>query len=99
MIYDTNENPLTSAHLAMFLAGSLTPRIRIECRANYFLRSESAAHLSVEARRVGDADWTDIETTPVDLTVWNATRQNFDIRLTSVGGMTGTDVFDLTVSL
>jgi hypothetical protein len=47
------------------------------------LRSETVSDLTVEARLSGTSTWINIETTPIDLTTWNGSRQNFEIRLTA----------------
>lgn len=83
MIYDTQDNPLTAASLSVTASQTQIFTIRVECRSGYFLRSETAADLTVEARRVGDAAWIDLETSQIDLSAWNATRQNFELRLTA----------------
>jgi hypothetical protein len=81
MIFDIEDNPIFAFPLAIIAGETQTFPIRVECRTNYFLRSEAVSGLSVSARRVGSADWIDIEAVAIDLSAWNGTRQNFEIRL------------------
>lgn len=83
MIFDLNDNPITSADLSVAAAAAQIFTLKIECRAGYFLRSDTAVDLAVEARREGDTAWTNIETGEIDLSAWNGTRQIFEIRLTA----------------
>ncbi len=96
MIFDLNDNPLSSGQISETLGTSQTITIRVECRANYFLRAQTIADFTIEGRKVGDSTWIDLETTGIALTPFAGTKQNFEIRLT--GAITGRFVFDLTVS-
>lgn len=81
MIFDIEDNPLSAFPLSIYSGETKTATVRVECRIGYFLRSEDVSGLTVSARRVGDPAWTNIETTPIDLSAHAGTRQNFEIRL------------------
>ena len=83
-IFDTANNPISSFSLSLNSAEVKTLTIRVECRTGRFLRCETVADIAVEARKVGDTTWINLETTPIDLSPFDATRQNFEIRLTAV---------------
>lgn len=79
--------------------GVQTLTIRVECRTGFFLRCETVANIAVDARKVGDVPWINLETTPVDLSPYNATRQNFEIRLTAASVVVITrENFKLTIA-
>lgn len=100
MIYDLDDNPLSAFPLTIFSGETKTLTIRVECRTGYFLRSENVVGLTVEARRTGAEAWTNIETTPLDLSSFNGTRQNYEIRLIAdATAIIQRRNFKLTVSL
>lgn len=99
MLYDTNLQLLTSASVSIDAGAANTFQVKIECRTNYFLRASAVSDLSVEARRLGDSAWTDIETTPLDLSAYNGSIEIFEIRLTAAGVAAAADrAFALSVS-
>lgn len=98
MIFDLDDNPIFAFPLSVIAGQTQILPIRIECRTNYFLRSEAVSGLSVSARKTGDADWIDIEAAAIDLSAWNGTRQNFEIRLVA-DLTTGRKIFNIKVSL
>lgn len=78
--------------------------IPVECSDDLFLRVDPSpvADLTVEAYRVvgsGPETYTDLETTPIDLSPWDGTTQEFQIRITagSVSSVTRRQ-FDLITS-
>lgn len=83
MIFDTADNPISSFSMSIESAAVQTLTLRIECRTSYFLSCETVADLAVEGRKAGDVTWINLETTPIDLSAYNGTRQNFEIRLTA----------------
>lgn len=83
MIYDLNDNPLQAAHLSVTENLSRSFEMRVECRSGYFLRAETVADLTVEARRSGSPTWTNLETSEIDLSAWLGTRQQFEVRLSA----------------
>lgn len=99
MIFDTADNPISSFSMLINTLSVQTLTIRVECRTGYFLRCETVANIAVEARKVGDVPWINLETTPIDLSPFNATKQNFEIRLTAASVTTITrENFKLTVA-
>ena len=83
MIYDIDSNPLPS-YLMNLDAGSVYVfTIRINCRTGVYLRSESVSDLLVEGKKSTDSVWVNLETTPIDLSAYSDTFQNYDIRLTA----------------
>lgn len=83
MIYDTEDNPISSYTMSVYSGAAPVLQVRADCRAGYELSCETVADLAVEARKLGDTDWINIETTPIDLAEYEGTRQTFEIRLTA----------------
>lgn len=83
MIYDTDDNRIFSVAFAVESEQAATAMIRVDCNAGYYLRGEAVANLTVEARADGDVSWIDIETTPIDLTPYDGTFQDFELRFTA----------------
>lgn len=77
------ENPVGSFTFSMEAGGTATLTVQIDCRTDYQLRSDGVSFLTVEARKVGDVSWVNIETGEIDLSAFDATRQAFEIRLTA----------------
>lgn len=82
MLYDSNSQLLTAANLSIDANSVNTFQIKVECRNGYFLVASTVEDLVVRARPVGDASWIDIETTPIDLSFYDGTIQDFEVRLT-----------------
>lgn len=82
-IFDLDDNPISSFAMAIDSAGVATLQIRVECRTGYKLRCETVADLAVEAKRHVDSSYINLETTPIDLSAYDGSRQNFDVRLTA----------------
>lgn len=83
MIYDLDNNPIFSAALSVPSADSIVLQIRIDCMTGYEFYADTVANLAAEGQKEGDVSWTNIETTPIDLSPWNGTRQTFNVRLTA----------------
>jgi|GEM_PF-4573093 len=83
MIYDLNGNPISSFTTAIDSGAVQVYTIRIDCRTGYSLFADAVASLTVEAKRTADADYTDIEASPIDLSAWDGTTQEFQVRLTA----------------
>lgn len=84
MIYDIDNNPLPSYLMNLASSGIFQFSIRVNCRTGLHLRSESVSDLSVEGRKLGDSTWINLETTPIDLSADNETRQTYEIKLTAI---------------
>lgn len=83
MIFDLEDNPVQSFPFSIESGEVKLFYLKIECRQNYFLRVSDVTDLTVEGRKSGDADWTDIEADAIDLSPDDGTRQNFEIRMTA----------------
>lgn len=83
MIYDIEDNPIASYLTNLDASGIFQCKIRVNCRTGLSLASESVSDLLVEAKHEDDSSWVNLETTPIDLTAFDGTRQNFDVRLTA----------------
>lgn len=98
MIFDTDNNPIQSFPFSIDAGEEKTFTVRIECRSGSYLRSETVSDLTVEARKVGDSDWIDLEASEIDLAPFDGTRQNFEIRMTAAAVSSAqTRNFKLTV--
>ena len=84
MIFDKNGQILTNGAVSIE-AGSVTYlEIKIECRNNFSLLAAVTPDLLIEARAFNrESGWTNIETTPIDLSDYAGTLQIFEIRLTA----------------
>ncbi len=84
MIYDHDDRPLLSTTLSIGPDDDLQFKIYIDCRADQFLRATTVADITVLARPqdVGGA-FTNIETTPLDLTPYAGTKKEIDIKIES----------------
>lgn len=83
LIFDAADNPISSFAMTIESEEVKTFTIRIDCKASNFFKSEVVGDLTVEAKLSTDGSWTNIETTPIDLTPYAATRQSFNVRLTA----------------
>ena len=82
-MFDTNGTPVSEDRYTIPFGASETRTRRILCKTGQFLRCETAPDLTVEAQHVGDTAWTDIEASPLDLSAWNGTLQDFNFRITA----------------
>lgn len=76
-------NPSSGFNYAVASNSSITFEVPIDCVTGYELFAETVDTLTVEARKLGDVSWTDIETTPIDLTADAGLRVTYEIRLTA----------------
>lgn len=83
MIYDINNNPLSSYLMNLAAFGVFQFFIRVNCRTGLYLRSEIVSDFVVEGRKQGDISWINLESTGIDLSADNGTRQTFEVRLTA----------------
>lgn len=70
--------------------------IKLQCKAGYELRSTSHPAITVEAKRLSDVSWTGIEGSGLDLTPYDGTVQDFQVRLTT-GALSGKSTEVVTV--
>jgi hypothetical protein len=80
-IDDQDGNPLSFVDVAV-ANGLDTPatRVHVPCTASRKLKADDSPVARVLARRAGDAGpFTDIATSPIDLTPWAGTSQWFDL--------------------
>lgn len=82
MITDLDNNPITVFNFAMASAGVLTMSVKIDCKTDYRLTCSVTANIVVEGRKSGDVSWTNLESSFIDLSAYDGTRQTFEIRLT-----------------
>lgn len=83
MIHDMNGVRILEARFEVASDDAETGSVLIECHAGMFLSGETVEGLTVEARAAGEPSWTDIETTPIDLSTWDGTMQEFEVRVTA----------------
>lgn len=84
MIYDHDDQPLVSVNAGIKSEEAIQFKIEIDCKAGYFMRATPVADLLVQARHHGTGGaFTDIESTPFDLTPWDGSQEEFDIRITA----------------
>lgn len=83
MIFDLDDNPVQSFPFSIESEEVKTFTVRLECRTNYFLRAQNVSLLTIEARKAGESSWTNIETDAINLSAFDGTRQNFEIRMTA----------------
>lgn len=83
MIFDQDGNPISSFSTLIESGDVQTYNLRVECRAGYSFYAEVVSDLTLEAKRTLDSSWVDIETTPIDLSPWDGTTQNFQFRVTA----------------
>lgn len=81
---DTNSVPLSSLSMA-FESGTDTQfSIKVDCRAGYYLSaSDVPAELTVFARFQGDTVWTNIGSSPLNLTPYDAQRKTIEVKFTA----------------
>lgn len=82
MIYYPDTNERVTRQNFMSRGADLTWTWDIEGRAEYSLKADTIAGVTVEARLEGDVSYTDIETTPIPLDDYIGTRQPFEFRIT-----------------
>jgi hypothetical protein len=83
MIYDLDDNPLSSGELTVESGEVKTLTVNIDCEPSQFLRAETVSDLTVEGKQQGESSYTNLETGGLDLTTWQGARDTFFIRLTA----------------
>jgi hypothetical protein len=82
MIYDHDDRPLLSTTLSIASEEDLQFKIYIDCRAGFSLRATTVADITVLARPQGvSGAFTNIETTPLDLTPYAGTKKEISIKI------------------
>src|SRR5690606_13858094 len=83
MIYGLDGNRTETSRFDASLNTAFTAKRKIECKTGYYLSCDAVANLTVEARKesVGGS-WTDIETTPLDLSSVNGNLIVYEFRFT-----------------
>lgn len=61
---------------------AVVQNVKIDCFDGHELSCDSVANLTVEAKHSGDVGYTNIETTPIDLSSYDGTQQTFNLRFT-----------------
>ncbi len=96
MIRDNDDNPISAFTGAIAPSGVVTCTVKIDCEENRKLYADATSDFAVVARKLGDASWINIETTPIDLTPYAPAREQFEIRITA-GSVSGRNGFAVTV--
>ncbi len=87
-INDMNGDRKGSGHISLRPNADGTIPFQIGCMAGTYLRGTAVDDVAVEARIVGDVSWINLETTPIDLTPYDDTFQDFELRFTDARGDT-----------
>ena len=95
MFYDLADNPTPSFAITLSAGVPYVFAIRIDCRSNLSLKSESVSDLLVEGRLLGDVSWTNLESSEIDLTAYAGTRRSFEIQLTPAADINVSKAFRL----
>ncbi len=98
MIYDLDNNPLSSSFLDIKSNQLQEISVRIDCAAPEVLRCDDIPELTVTGKHIDQTDWTDLETTGLDLSEWNGSRETFQIRL-QAGEILTVDLVDFSISV
>lgn len=97
-IYDTDDNVIYSSAFALRAGESTTATIQIDCESGWSLYGQSVADMTIEVSHDTDEDWTDLVTTPRDLSTWDGSKETFKLRFTAGSVATVTPhAFTLTV--
>ena len=98
MIFDTDGLPAFSTTVGLGPNDQKTATIDIECKTGFSLKGTAVSGVTVEAKQEDAVSWTNIETTPIDLTTWAGTTERFLVRFTTAS-VTSFDrvTFTLTV--
>lgn len=84
VIKDTAGNTITLLNLTLTESvDSAVLVIRVPCTAGLFLTADNDARLAVKARENGSGDpFVNIASSPIDLTPYDGTDQDFDLKVT-----------------
>jgi hypothetical protein len=100
VIYDTEDNPLSSGDLSLGSEESRQITIKIDCGPGLILRAEAAADLSIQGRQADEVSSSDLVAGGLDLTSWQGSREIFIIDITAGEVLTIQErSFALTVGL
>lgn len=97
MIYDTDGLPVYSAAIALSPNTEETAEIDVRCTEGYRLAGTSVSGLTVTAKHEDAGGWTDIETTPIDLSPWAGSTERFLIKF-AVGSIASYDRVSFTLT-
>lgn len=78
--YDTNGKKIPGAAISLSPSDTKTASVQIGCNTGYYLSGHAVADVIVEAKHSAAGGWTNIETTPIDLSTWNRSIETFQIR-------------------
>lgn len=92
-----SDNVFLNQYTGSIQAGATqTCLIRIDCLTGKTLMASVVSDLAVTARLYGSADaFTDLESTGLDLSPYNGTRQTFEVRIVAASVSRRTKNFDL----
>ena len=96
-IRDTNGDPIEMFSTSIQASSVQTYTVKIDCETDYELVADAVSDLTVEAKRTADASWVNIETTPIDLSAWDGTQQEFQIRVSAANSPGVERVFSVRV--
>lgn len=83
MIYDLDDNPLSSFTMSIESGSAPVLQLKLDCKTDYEFFADVVSAIAVDARKQGDLAWTNIETTPIDLSPYSGLREIFEVRLTA----------------
>ncbi len=98
LIFNPDGDPVSALHFEPYGNTNFTIVLTIRCRAGYELTSTAVTNVAVEGRVTGGGGFTNLETTPIDLTPYDGTDQDFDIKITSEA-VTAARLRDFTLSV
>lgn len=99
MINDNAGNPI-STYIGSIAASEVQLcTVQVDTQEGVKLSSSVTGEFVVEARKVGDTPWVNIETTPIDLTPYAPARTSFQIRITAGSGIEGRNQFSIRVGV
>jgi hypothetical protein len=81
MIYDLNDNRMLSASIVAYSGVAVSGQFKVDCKSGWRLSGQAVADALIEVAHHGDS-YVNIETTPIDLTTWDGSREIFDFRIT-----------------
>jgi hypothetical protein len=78
---DLSNNPMYGHAMTIASGGDAQGGLYVFCMSGYQFFADPVPFLQVQARLHGDLDWTDLETTPIDLTPHAGLWTRFDLNL------------------
>lgn len=82
MFYQSNQQIDQLAGTLQASGSAVVVNVQIDCHDGYELSCDSVSNLTVEAKHSGDVGYTNIETTPIDLSSYAGSRETFNLRFT-----------------